>query len=135
MGRISLDPLFHNLGTDYNNSGRVYLNRETGLECKRWAENILMAHLRNFWCFHVPGRFEHRVRHQGSVRGFQKATAVCVDIAAACSPIHQCTTASLRHFRHQKTFFAAILGAIAVRANLQPSPPGKMLHDKNFLGF
>ena len=34
IGRISLDPLFLNLGTDYNNSSRLHLNRETGFECK-----------------------------------------------------------------------------------------------------
>ena len=32
-------------------------------------ENIVMAHFRNFLRFHVARRFEHRVRHQGSVGG------------------------------------------------------------------
>ena len=33
------------------------------------VENIVMAHFRNFLRFHVARRFEHRVRHQGSVGG------------------------------------------------------------------
>ena len=89
------------------------------------AENILMAHFRNFLTFPRRGKIRASRRTSGKCRGgFQKAAAVCGDIAApAFSRITQCSNASVGHFR----FFNPSL-FLQFWAQLQFGPTFNRLH-------